>query len=637
MIELRLVSLQVHGFRRLLDVKVNLAGKIIAVVGPNESGKTTLLEVLARIGSSDPVPRAALSRTARPSDPETVYVEADYVLDQADQAALADLDLVEPPVRMSYSRRIKGELPMIGLEPRPRRRRDRVEQACDVLGTISADNVVSAMDSIAKDDAQGAAERSPLSERYREVLEQLGDQARDNDEDLTLRADEVISELSSADFETIASELRDIVYWRRLADVAAEARGRLHLRAPNFLLFGDSDRSLLSEYDIQGDVAANPPQAFKSLARLAHLDLVELLTAINAADHGHVVTLQNRANRQLAAHFQRSWRQSIVTVELNIQGTVVKILIKENDDVVTSFDERSAGLRMFVALAAFVATERTTISPVLLIDEAESHLHYDAQADLVSVLLTQQEAAQVIYTTHSPGCLPPDLGTGVRAVVPSRSDASVSEISNSFWTSGTAGFSPLLLAMGAGAAAFSASRYAVIAEGASEMILMPSLIRAATELEVLLYQVAPGLAEAPTSQYPDLDLQAARVAFSVDGDAGGLRLRDRLVQAGVASERIAVLNGMTLEDAVDLDAYHAAVCAEARAANRFDIAEIPVSELSAPRAVAVRAWYEQAGLVAPSKIAIANRLVQDDHAIPSEAGSAALKDLHKQFTTILGI
>ncbi len=191
--------------------------------------------------------------------------------------------------------------------------------------------------------------------------------------------------------------------------------------------------------------------------------------------------------------------------------------------------------------------------------------------------------------------------------------------------------------MGAGAAAFTTTRYAVLAEGPSEMILLPSLIRAATGLDALPYQVAPGLAEAPTSQYPELDLQAAKVAFTVDGDPGGIALRDRLVSSGAPNDRIAVLDGMTLEDTVDRDAYRAAVHAEAVAANGSDDVAMPTGEFPAPRAAAVKAWFEQAGLVAPSKIAVANRLVQDGKAIPSESGRKALQDLHNRLMIILGI
>ena len=54
--DLRLERLEVKGYRRLLDVKVNLAGKIIAIVGPNEAGKTSLLHALARLDKGDAVP-----------------------------------------------------------------------------------------------------------------------------------------------------------------------------------------------------------------------------------------------------------------------------------------------------------------------------------------------------------------------------------------------------------------------------------------------------------------------------------------------------------------------------------------------------------------------------------------------------
>ena len=362
-----------------------------------------------------------------------------------------------------------------------------------------------------------------------------------------------------------------------------------------------------------------------------------MLAAVQGNDFGQVATIENRANKQLSEVFAQSWRQSVITVQLNFQGSLVRILIRENDDVVTSFDERSAGLRMFVALAAFVIRSGTTTPPILLIDEAERHLHYDAQADLINMLLTQQEAAQVIYTTHSPGCLPPDLGTGIRIVVPTDQDPAFSETRNSFWGHKGVGFSPLLLAMGAGAAAFTATRYAALAEGPSDMILMPSLIRAAVGLNALPYQIAPGLSIAPTAQYPDLDLQAARVAFIVDGDEGGLKLRDRLINGDVPDGRIAVLKNMTLEDTVDLDAYRDAVHAEALAANGATIPEMPESEFRTPRASAVKTWYEQAGYVAPSKIAVASRLVESGTAAPNEPGTAVLRAVHERVMEIFGI
>jgi len=632
---LRLISLRVSGYRRLLDVKVNLAGKIIAIVGPNEAGKTSLLHALARLDSGDAVPPQDLSRANRPSDPETVYLSAEYFLDAEDQAALSDLDLVAAPVRMTYERRIGGNVPMIGFRPQPVRRRTDFEAALTAMQEADPADIDMTVASLRAEDE--ADEEPSVGERFREVLAALSDEVRTIDDALALSAQTVAAELERIDLADLGAKIRYAVDWRRLPQVGQEARNRIHTRTPRFLLFSDEDRNLLGEYDIQGAGASNPPPALANLARLAQLDLVQLLVAIQEGDRGRTVTIENRANKELAKVFQRNWKQSTITVELNVQGTVVNVLIKENDDVVTRFDERSAGLRMFVALAAFVATRGTVIPPILLIDEAETHLHYDAQADLINMMLTQQEAAQVIYTTHSPGCLPPDLGTGVRVIAPSEADPAISQARNAFWVDHAAGFSPLLLAMGAGAAAFTATRYAVIAEGPSDMILLPSAIRGATGLDFLPYQVAPGLSETPTSQYPDLDLQAARVAFAVDGDIGGLRLRESLIRSGVPDARIAVLQDMTLEDTIDLEVYRAAVQAEAVVTNGSEVPEMPASDFRSPRAVAVKEWFENAGLVAPSKIAVANRLVQDNKAVASEDGRKALQDLHTSVMSILGV
>ena len=42
------------------------------------------------------------------------------------------------------------------------------------------------------------------------------------------------------------------------------------------------------------------------------------------------------------------------------------------------------------------------------------------------------------------------------------------------------------------------------------MILLPTLMRGATGLEALPYQVAPGLSEVPKDFYPKLDLEGSK-------------------------------------------------------------------------------------------------------------------------------
>lgn len=312
--------------------------------------------------------------------------------------------------------------------------------------------------------------------------------------------------------------------------------------------------------------------------------------------------------------------------------------MKQDGRTITQFHERSAGVQMFVALVAFLTVKGQTVSPVLLIDEAETHLHIDAQADLVNEFMTQTRAAKIIYTTHSPACLPPDLGTNIRAVVPDPANGQRSLVEGSFWTKGV-GYSPLMLAMGAGAAAFSAARKVVLAEGATEMLILPSLIKAAIGAEDLDYQVAPGLAEVPVSMYSDLDLEGARVAFLVDGDQGGKKLRTALMTAGVPADRIVTLGALTLENLLDADAYKQVVVILVNEAGRDPIALSDLPDLRVDSTTlwptVIEAWAREGGYQLPGKRVIASRLVEEGLAIPSEEGARILKAVHESLMKVL--
>jgi hypothetical protein len=202
----------------------------------------------------------------------------------------------------------------------------------------------------------------------------------------------------------------------------------LDARGAKFLLFGDEERNLKSDYELT-EVADAPPKALANLARLAGLNLATLRDAVGSGDWGHAESLLEGANKALATAFADAWKQSGVTVRLRSDASLLRILISADGGGYTSIAERSDGLRAFIALLTFTALHDESPNPVLLIDEAENHLHYDAQADLVRVLTRQRAASKVIYTTHSAGCLPEDLGA-VRVAVP-RQDGK-SEINNAF-------------------------------------------------------------------------------------------------------------------------------------------------------------------------------------------------------------
>ncbi|MBN3507929.1 AAA family ATPase [Mycolicibacterium septicum] len=422
-----------------------------------------------------------------------------------------------------------------------------------------------------------------------------------------------------------------MAFWELL--IRKQLRDSVCARVPQFALFDSAARTLDSTYELADEgLRITPPPALGNLLWLAELDLSRLWRAIVDGDTSRARTIERQANERLRQRLGPKWRQERLDVELNVTGSRLEVLIAEGHSTgsTTTFDERSDGLRTFVALVAFLARQEYQLPPVLLVDEIETHLHLDAQADLVEVLTNDVEASQVFYTTHSPASLPRDLGTGLRLVRPDPSNRSVSLLRNDFWTSGP-GYTPILFAMGAGAAAFSALRRAVFCEGPSDMILLPSLFRAAIGEDDIGFQIAQGISSynGPKNEFEEA---AARVAYLLDGDEGGGSNRKRLEDLGIVGGRIVQLDtNMAAEDYIDRNRYIEVV-------NGLLGDQIRTDDLDSSVTVsrAVENWCKQRGVATPGKTAVASALVRDRHKLRLEAGAKEkLAAVHNELLAIL--
>lgn len=647
---MRLVKAEISGFGRIASGNVNLDNKVLAIVGPNEAGKTTLLKALAYIDNGLTLTPAERSRGLNVPDSQTV-VRVQYILDpEEDLEVVEDLGLEEPPTSIWLSRRAAGAVePVVTVVPTPRKAVAPLAGAIGALRKLAVSRTYAALDYIAPEpDANGEApqveeERLSLRATVEDWLKMFLDEAQVGREveAATTYAPDLRATIDALTRYELAGDLlgvlQAILAWLDREDPGPAVAQALYEITPNIEFFGEADRALASTYAISEELLAAVPAALNNLAVMAELDLPALWRAMAIGDEGERETLILAANQTLATKFAAAWKQSNIAVVLKTEGTTLFVRIQQDGKRITQFSERSAGLQMFVALVAFLAVRGETEPPILLIDEAETHLHIDAQADLVNTFMTQRQAAKIIYTTHSPACLPPDLGSNIRAVVPDPADESRSRIEASFWH-GAAGFSPLMLAMGAGAAAFSAARFVVLGEGASEMLMLPSLIKSAIGASDLEYQVAPGLSESPTAMYPELDLEGARVAFLVDGDQGGKDRRAALIAGGVPEGRIAELGALTLENLLDPALYLETIRVLLGECNPgTTIPELPT--LADPTVGVwpneLERWAEQHLLKMPGKRVVASRLVEEVRAQPSEYGAPILQVLHEELERIL--
>lgn len=644
---MRLTKAEFSGFGRLADTQVNLDHKVVAIVGPNEAGKTTLLKALAYMDNRESLTVAQRSR-GLPGDiaDDHVVVRVQYRLNENDQVAVEHLDFNEKPTELWLSRTAgQGEA---GKEvvPTPRKNVATLAAALEAVKSTAIDTAFASLEPAEPEESEDGEEldeqRASFASRLKEALERFGGES---ESDVETQASELAPATWVGEFEEhglggdIRTALEQVQAWIAKADPTDEVAQILYDRSPDILLFSDDDRLLASNYELTEESVRTPPAALCNISTMAELSLEELWKTINNGDEGARETLIEQANQTLQTKFTQVWNQSKISAHLKINGASLEIRIKQDGRTITQFHERSAGVQMFVALVAFLTVKGQTVPPILLIDEAETHLHIDAQADLVNEFMTQTRAAKIIYTTHSPACLPPDLGTNIRAVVPDPDNGQRSLVEGSFWTKGV-GYSPLMLAMGAGAAAFSAARKVVLAEGATEMLMLPSLIKKAVGVDDLDYQVAPGLSEVPVSMYPELDLEGARVAFLVDGDDGGNELRGGLVEAGVPEERIVTLGALTLENLLNSDAYKQVIvklineAATGVTVTGVDLPDLPEdTTVLWPKVIAD--WAKANGHSLPGKRVVASRLVEDGLAVPSQRGIAILKDAHLALSAVL--
>lgn len=535
---MKLFYVKFSGYKRFLNsTELKLNSKMTVLVGPNEAGKSSALAMLAHLSHSEPF---SSREKYKFQDNVEANIYAEFFLDGEDHEAIGS----HVPQKYILRKRNDGSL-IHSLEPkieRPRSHRLRFEAAL----TKCIDSTF-----LAKDMSIDEEQLEELKHDVKNIEFDSENISAVSLKELSL-VSSVLEGLEQSSPPKYISEMPD----RIAAFIEIECAGNptdlaleiLEDRRPKILEFTAKDRELETAYDMSlygldnSALQQDPCTALINLCEVSEFDLDLLDKNIDEGNPDRIATQFSNANTRLKNIFDSTWSQSDISIVLSWDKPNIQIMVNQREGEVSEYnmiDERSDGFRQYVALLAFIIKEDAQ-KPILLIDEAELHLHYDAQADLIQTFTARDLASQVIYTTHSAGCLPEDLGVGVKLVVPVESGEHIatSTIENNFWTNDKLGFSPILYGMGAQTLAFFPTRRAVVTEGQTEMLLMPTIFRQVSQSDFNGFQIVPGLANSSNENLPLFNSQGQEVSFLVDNDDAGEKYCKQLEKMGIPKERL---------------------------------------------------------------------------------------------------
>ncbi len=573
---MKLRSFRVRNYRCIDDSGEAPVEHIKALVGKNESGKTSILKALHKFNPATPEPFNGLKEFPRRrfheyEDKATVVeLKLSLDLDEMDELAQIDPRLAEvsgASVTRDYAGRYAVELlPDIqtpspnlkGVFPLLIQLRGTIDRLDDT--TLGREGGVrwKLLDALSR-VGTGIAEETDLSNasssreafiRQLQEIQVVLEKSTDEGSKKTIR-DIVRLILNTIDWPSIDTRINKyiveklpvFVYFENYAILS----GRIHL--PSFV-----ERFIAGELNPEENTA----RMLLSFLKLDPEKLVKLGTHEGKSSQevqeafDTRALMVDRAALSVSGLLADIWQQRKARLDLAIDGEYLRLWVADADGSRVELEQSSKGFQWFLSFyIVFMMESLQGKDTVLLLDEPGLHLHPAAQQDLLRVLGKLSEKNQVIYSTHSPFMIDLDHIDTISVLAETPKGTKISEPTKT--TDKTALF-PLQAALGyALSRGLYTGQYSLLVENITDLWILSTISQHFRESshgsiddDIVITPSGGGQKSALFATM--LSGQNMGVSVLLDSDVEGISVKKQLIESPIAREtNVLFVNDATQE------------------------------------------------------------------------------------------
>ena len=573
---MKLRSFRVRNYRCIDDSGEAPVEHIKALVGKNESGKTSILKALHKFNPATPEPFNGLKEFPRRRfheyEDKATVVELKFSLDHDEMDELAQIDprLAEvsgASVTRDYAGRYAVELLPDIQTPSPNLKgvfpfliqlRGTIDRLDDT--TLGREGGVrwKLLDALSR-VGTGIVEETDLSNasssreafiRQLQEIQVVLEKSTDEGSKKTIR-DIVRLILNTIDWPSIDTRINKYIVERLPVFVYFEnyaiLSGRIHL--PSFV-----ERFIAGELNPEENTA----RMLLSFLKLDPEKLVKLGTHEGKSSQevqeafDTRALMVDRAALSVSGLLADIWQQRKARLDLAIDGEYLRLWVADADGSRVELEQSSKGFQWFLSFyIVFMMESLQGKDTVLLLDEPGLHLHPAAQQDLLRVLGKLSEKNQVIYSTHSPFMIDLDHIDTISVLAETPKGTKISEPTKT--TDKTALF-PLQAALGyALSRGLYTGQYSLLVENITDLWILSTISQHFRESshgsiddDIVITPSGGGQKSALFATM--LSGQNMGVSVLLDSDVEGISVKKQLIESPIAREtNVLFVNDATQE------------------------------------------------------------------------------------------